>query len=87
MTMVGMLCLILNQGEFSSEFGQYHVEITVPEDYKVAATGVLSSKNTENSLTTFIYDQDNIHDFAWFASPDFKLMTDKIVLKNGMKWR
>ncbi|MEC3907642.1 M1 family metallopeptidase [Tamlana sp. 2201CG12-4] len=36
-------------GEFALEFGDYNVEITVPEDHIVASTGVL--QNTESVLT------------------------------------
>jgi hypothetical protein len=33
----------LDQGEFYSEFGNFHVQITVPKDYTVAATGEMVS--------------------------------------------
>ncbi|MEO8721364.1 MAG: M1 family metallopeptidase [Ginsengibacter sp.] len=33
----------LDQGEFYSEFGNYHVQITVPQDYIIAATGELQN--------------------------------------------
>ncbi|HEV7620315.1 MAG TPA: M1 family peptidase, partial [Flavisolibacter sp.] len=33
----------LDQGEFYSEFGSFKVQITLPEDYVVAATGVLQT--------------------------------------------
>ena len=35
----------LDQGEFYSEFGNYNVEITVPKDYVVAATGQLQNED------------------------------------------
>ncbi len=35
----------LSQGEFYSEFGSYHVEITLPENYVVGATGDLQNKD------------------------------------------
>jgi len=35
----------LNQGEFYSNFGNYEVEITVPENYIVAATGELQTES------------------------------------------
>lgn len=33
----------LDQGEFYNDFGNYHVHISLPENYKVGATGVLQS--------------------------------------------
>ncbi|MEO9022453.1 MAG: M1 family metallopeptidase [Ginsengibacter sp.] len=35
----------LDQGEFYSEFGNFNVQITVPENYVVAATGVLQNED------------------------------------------
>jgi hypothetical protein len=35
----------LDQGEFYSEFGSFHVQITLPAAYVVAATGVLQTKD------------------------------------------
>lgn len=37
----------LDQGEFYSEFGSYHVEITLPSNYIVAATGDLQNNEKE----------------------------------------
>lgn len=39
----------LGTGEFTLEFGNYHVRLTVPDDHTVGATGVLT--NAENVLT------------------------------------
>ena len=39
----------LGSGEFTLNFGDYHVEITVPEDHVVASTGIL--KNEKSVLT------------------------------------
>ena len=40
----------LEQGEFYSEFGNFHVQITVPKDYLVAATGELQDEDEVNWL-------------------------------------
>ena len=94
----------LSQGEFYSEFGKFEVNITVPKNYIVAATGNLqneeelnwldnlSKKKINYNLTelisepsssqtkTITYTQDNVHDFAWFASKDFNVRKDEFTL-------
>lgn len=82
----------LDQGEFYSEFGNFDVEITVPSAYVVAATGLLQDAETlqqikekghhiiEGKTKTWHYKQDNIHDFAWFASKDFMVKYDTAIL-------
>ncbi|MEO6329011.1 MAG: M1 family metallopeptidase [Ginsengibacter sp.] len=40
----------LDQGEFYSEFGNFDVQITLPKDYVVAATGELQNENEKNWL-------------------------------------
>lgn len=42
----------LDQGEFYSEFGNYDVKITLPENYVVAATGELQDENEKIFLKT-----------------------------------
>lgn len=92
----------LDQGEFYSEFGNYSVAITVPENYVVAATGKLTEDKSAasddrnmagNDKSTgqvsapssatykrLLYQQKNIHDFAWFAGKDFEVLHDTLQL-------
>ena len=98
----------LGQGEFYLNYGSYRVEITLPSDFVVVATGTLmneeevftgeqrrrlreartsdetvaiiqpreagrnSSRPNQKSLT-WIYEAENVRDFAWAASQAFIL--------------
>ncbi|MEO6489847.1 MAG: M1 family metallopeptidase [Ferruginibacter sp.] len=70
----------LDQGEFYSEFGEYDVQITVPAKYIVASTGIIQEEKMEDSLKIVQYTQNNIHDFAWFADPEFLVKHDTLQL-------
>lgn len=82
----------LEQGEFYSEFGKFEVSITAPSSYVIAATGILQDEKTlqeikkngkhtiESATKTWSFTQNNIHDFAWFASKDFVVKYDTIML-------
>lgn len=59
--------------EFFADFADFRVQITVPEKFVVGACGEEVEKNTDPATgkTTYTYVQQNIHDFAWTASPRF----------------
>ncbi|MBN1479406.1 M1 family peptidase [candidate division KSB1 bacterium] len=60
--------------EFFADYGDYDVHLTVPSDYVVGASGVLSDSTTNgNGTTTYRFLGECIHDFAWTASPRFKV--------------
>jgi hypothetical protein len=58
--------------EFYADFGVYDVRITVPTPFIVGATGRQTAR-TDNSdgSTTYRFRGEDVHDFAWTASPDF----------------
>jgi hypothetical protein len=58
--------------EFYSDFGVYDVRLTVPRRFVVGASGRQSAR-TDNAdgTATHHYQGEDIHDFAWTASPDF----------------
>lgn len=81
-----------DQGEFYSNFGNYNVEITLPSSYTVAATGNLQNAEILKAIKqnkkyistgqtqTWIFKQENVHDFAWFASKKFMPHYDTVML-------
>jgi hypothetical protein len=69
--------------EFFSDYGIYDVDIRVPRGFIVGATGCATvpettplcstSVGTDNGdgTTTHRFHAEDVHDFAWTASPDF----------------
>lgn len=58
--------------EFYSDFGIYNVKIDVPSQYIVAATGFpVKEWKDDGSRRQYHYYAEDVHDFAWAASPDF----------------
>jgi hypothetical protein len=59
--------------EFFADFGNYDVRLTVPAKFQIGATGRQLSRVTTVEKVTYRFQQDDVHDFAWAASPDFRL--------------
>jgi hypothetical protein len=61
--------------EFFADFGTYDVKITLPKDYIIGATGVQTSDTDNgNGTTTVAFHAEDVHDFAWTADPNFKVV-------------
>ena len=58
--------------EFYSDFGVYDVRLTLPRRFIVGASGrTQRAHDNADGTTTHRYHGEDIHDFAWTASPDF----------------
>jgi Peptidase family M1 domain len=61
--------------EFFADFGAYDVKITLPKNYIIGATGVQTSDTDNgNGTKTVAYHAEDVHDFAWTADPNFKVV-------------
>ncbi len=72
-----------SNSEFFADFGVYEVEMTVPNEYVLGATGVRIGE-TENSdgAKTYTHYQEDVHDFAWTACPDFVEFREQYTLND-----
>jgi len=58
--------------EFYADFGVYDVRITAPSPFVVGGSGrQVEQVRNANGTTTHRYRGEDIHDFAWTASPHF----------------
>ncbi len=63
--------------EFFADFGVYDVKLTVPQYEVVGASGIeVSSLNNSDGTKTVTYHGEDIHDFAWTASPHYLIYND-----------
>jgi hypothetical protein len=58
--------------EFYADFGRYRVNITTPSAFVVGATGQRTAARTNaDDTSTYTYQEENVHDFAWTADPNY----------------
>jgi hypothetical protein len=63
--------------EFFADFGVYDVKLTVPQYEVVGASGIeVGSVNHADGTKTVTYHGEDIHDFAWTASPQYLIYND-----------
>jgi hypothetical protein len=64
--------------EFYADYGVYDVDMTVPKEYVVGATGLLSGvKDNGDGTKTVTHHAEDVHDFAWTASPSYVDLSDE----------
>ncbi|ADQ18979.1 Peptidase M1 membrane alanine aminopeptidase [Leadbetterella byssophila DSM 17132] len=58
--------------EFYADFGTYNVKINAPKEFLIGATGeLIDEKALKNERKLWIFRAQNVHDFAWTASPNY----------------
>ncbi len=63
--------------EFYADFGTYRVSMEVPENYVVGASGVRVDEEVDAGVKRVTHSADDVHDFAWTASPSYVEKTDQ----------
>ncbi len=70
--------------EFFADFGTYNVNLRLPERYTVGASGIQTGDQPNSDGTrTLSFRGEDIHDFAWAASPHFEVVDDTFVNSLG----
>jgi Peptidase family M1 domain len=70
--------------EFFADFGTYNVNLTLPRRYIVGASGIQTGEKVNSDGTsTLSFRGEDIHDFAWAASPHFQVADDVFVNSLG----
>lgn len=70
---------VSNGDPFYSECSDYYVTIKTSPEYRIATSGKILSKNTENPMQTkWSIEGKNIRDFAFVLSKDFNLKSTKV---------
>lgn len=63
--------------EFYANHSLYNVDLTVPGNYVVGSGGKLMAETVSNGKKTLTYRAEDIVDFAWTASEDFRIAEDQ----------
>lgn len=63
--------------EFFADFGTFDVKLTLPQNEVVGASGVqIAEVNNSDGTKTLTFRGEDIHDFAWTAQPDYRVVED-----------
>ncbi len=64
-------------GEYYADFGSYKVQIDVPANFVVGASGSMLEQTKKGDRKIWTYGIDDVIDFAWTCSPKFITRLDK----------
>ena len=62
--------------EYYGEFGVYDVNITVPKNYKVGASGECVKEEVSGEKKTYSFHIEDVIDFGWTASPNHQIVEE-----------
>lgn len=72
--------------EFFSDYGDYHVTLTVPGRFIVGSSGGLVKRDIgADGTKTVVFSQKGIHDFAWTAYPLFQRVVERVRLRGNIR--
>ncbi len=66
-----------SSGEYYANFGVYEVEISVPENYVVGASGEMIKEKRKDGRAIYTYRVADVIDFAWTTSPHFQVIEEE----------
>jgi hypothetical protein len=70
--------------EFFADFGTFDVKLTLPAKWNVGSSGVQTgATDNGNGTQTVSFHAEDVHDFAWTADPDTKVVEESIRLSGG----
>ena len=73
-----------NSTEFFADYGTFDVNLTLPSNFVVGASGVQTAeKSNADGTKTLSFHAEDVHDFAWTAAPDFTVIEDQVQLSTG----
>ena len=67
-----------NGDPFYSEISDYSVQISFPEEFKIACTGELISESIEDGNKLVSIKADNVRDFVFILSEKFEVLTQDV---------
>jgi len=74
--------------EFYANFGKYRVEINAPKRFVLGATGELrETRDLPDGTRTHVFEQEDVHDFAWTADPDYVVVKRRFVAEREVSER